>query len=227
MNVEALIDLQSAGIVLGGTVLATLLRCGWDDTAAFVRLSARLVRPGFRFEQARGRLAPQIAAIQRNGVHCAPEVACGDVRTAAVLDALIRQRSLSACVAAHRACQTAQIELRHQALRLLSVAAELAPVFGLAGTLVALTQIAGGDAAQASLTAAVGTAVLTTLYGLLTAHLLLLPLARLLERQGEREELERQRLIDWLVDQLRDTLPTPGKPRFATRLVAARTECAA
>ncbi len=46
-------------------------------------------------------------------------------------------------------------------------------------------------------------------YGLLLAHLILFPLARLVERQGGREEAERQRLVEWLSVQLRDAMPRP------------------
>ena len=50
--------------------------------------------------------------------------------------------------------------------------------------------------------ATVAMAVVTTLYGLLAAHVLFYPLARLVERRGEHEEAERQRLVDWLEAQL-------------------------
>ena len=50
-------------------------------------------------------------------------------------------------------------------------------------------------------------AVLTTLYGLLLANLVLAPLARLVERAAAREERERQKIVDWLAGHLADAMP--------------------
>jgi chemotaxis protein MotA len=80
----------------------------------------------------------------------------------------------------------------------LSVAAELAPVLGLAGTLVALATLSGGDGADSDYAAAIGLAVTTTLYGLIAANLVFAPLAGAIERRARAEERARQSLLDWL-----------------------------
>ena len=56
-------------------------------------------------------------------------------------------------------------------------------------------------------------AVLTTLYGLLLANLIFAPLARIVERAGLAEESERQRVIDWLAQQVKLSIPHRGPTR--------------
>ena len=50
-------------------------------------------------------------------------------------------------------------------------------------------------------------AVVTTLYGLLCANLLLAPLARMVERAALAEEAARQEVIDWLAGQVAGAVP--------------------
>ncbi len=57
-----------------------------------------------------------------------------------------------------------------RAVRTLAQAAELAPVFGLAGTLISLSQLPAEGLARGALGGAISMAVLTTLYGLLLAN---------------------------------------------------------
>lgn len=206
MNIEALFDPASAVIVTGGTLLATLLRSGRAEWRACLLSCLQLGRLAFCSRRARARLAASVSAIQRDGVHRVSPEPIDDLDLSCAIDAMVRHRSLAVLTATHERQRAARLRQRHDALRLLLQAGELAPVFGLAGTLIALTQQTGG-AAQGSLTGAVAMAVLTTLYGLILAHLLLFPLARTIERRGEREEAERQRLVDWLSVQLRDAMP--------------------
>ncbi|MFX8660903.1 MotA/TolQ/ExbB proton channel family protein, partial [Acinetobacter baumannii] len=78
-----------------------------------------------------------------------------------------------------------------RAARTLTTAAELAPVFGLAGTLISLSQLQAQGLARSQFMGAISLAVVTTLYGLLLANLLFAPLARAVERRNEREEAAR------------------------------------
>ena len=50
-------------------------------------------------------------------------------------------------------------------------------------------------------------AVLTTLYGLLLANLVLAPLARAIDRVAGEEEADRQEIVDWLAAQVADEMP--------------------
>jgi chemotaxis protein MotA len=97
----------------------------------------------------------------------------------------------------------------------LAQAAELAPVFGLAGTLISLSQLPSEGFARGAFTGAISMAVITTLYGLLSANLLLAPLARMVERKAQAEEAERQEMIDWLAAQIAKDMPPTRRGTLA------------
>ena len=207
MNPTTLLDPTGAAIGLGGTLVATVLRTGRREWRAMRRVAAHLVQPRFSYARARAELAPQVESIRTDGILRADPAPSRDAEIADATGALIHHRSIDALIAAHERHRAARQDARGDALQLLCQAGELAPVFGLAGTLVALSQLATAGLDRSGLLGAVGTAVLTTLYGLLTAHLVIFPLARLIERRGAEEERERDRLIEWLSDQLRGTVP--------------------
>jgi len=211
MDFMALVDGPSAVIVFGGTAVATLLRCGFGDVGAALGRVARL--PGRRFDAARARasLAAQVQAIQRDGLVRAEPAHFGDAEFDEATDALIATRSVAALLAAHEAHRTRRLAQSERAVQTLAQAAELAPVFGLAGTLVSLSQLPPSGVAATGLTAAISMAVLTTLYGLLAANLVLTPLARIVERAALAEEAGRQAVIDWLSGQLAQHSP-PAPP---------------
>jgi flagellar motor component MotA len=64
--------------------------------------------------------------------------------------------------------------------------------------------------------------VVTTLYGLLAAHLLFYPFAQLVERRGEQEEAERERLVDWLKALVAPALKQGGRVNDMQADIAAR-----
>lgn len=207
MNWLALVDGPSAAIVLGGTALATVLRCGLADCAVTLRQIAALPRRGFHPEPIRAELAIQIQEIRSDGLLRAPSHQFGDREFDEATDALLHDRSLAALLAKHEAHRARRLEASKRAARTLAQAAELAPVFGLAGTLVSLSQLSEGAAARGALSAAIAMAVVTTLYGLLLANLAVAPLARMVERKARAEEAARQELIDWLAAQVAACTP--------------------
>ncbi len=91
-------------------------------------------------------------------------------------------RFLDAEVAAMRA-------RRARAAAVLRRAGEIAPALGLIGTLIGLVQMLGRLETPASLGPAMALAILTTLYGAMLAHVVLLPLADRLERLADEEGL--------------------------------------
>ena len=202
-----LIDGTAALIVFGGTILATALRSGTRELAATARALARAWQPGYSADAGKAELAPQVHDIRANGLLLARQRKVDDRELAEATDVLIHTRSLEALVAAHEKHSKARRAEAETGVRVLAQASELAPVFGMAGTLVALnrmpTDLATGDA----VTGAIGMAVVTTLYGILAANLVLAPLARWVERSAEREENERQQVIDWLASQVAAVMP--------------------
>lgn len=206
-------DPFSAAIVLGGTVAATILRCGWRDSRAAFQAVAQLFTPAFDSERVRSELAIQVQEISEDGlVRAAPHVV-GDGEFDELSQALVQRRSIGALYQEHERHRTRRIALAGAADRALSEAAELAPVLGLAGTLISLgglTSAAEGDYARA-----IGLAVTTTLYGLVAANFIFAPLGGAVERRARAEERARQALIDWLaasVERASSIIPkTPAK----------------
>jgi chemotaxis protein MotA len=202
-----LVDGPSAGIVLGGTLLATVLRSGPADCMLALAKLAQLRRSHFDAARVRAELAVQIQEICKDGIYRANPHRMGDAEFDEASDALIGSRSVGALVERHEAHRRRRVEDSARAAHTLAQAAELAPVFGLAGTLVSLSQLPAANLANGAFTGAIAMAVVTTLYGLLLANLLLAPLARAIERAAQAEEAERQAVIDWLAAQVAAACP--------------------
>ena len=207
MNLLNLIDGPSALVVFGGTALATVLRAGLRDCRTTLGKLCQIGGKQFDLVKARAELARQVQEIQRDGLLRAQPRQFGDNEFDEAADVLITQRSVPALLAAHEAHKARRQAEAERAVRTLSQAAELSPVFGLAGTLISLSQLPAEGIARGSFTGAISMAVVTTLYGLLGANLLLAPLARIIERKAHDEEAERQQLIAWLADQVASACP--------------------
>jgi chemotaxis protein MotA len=212
-----LLDGPSAAIVIGGTLAATLLRCGGRDCRSALRRIGQLGRVRFDAAATQAELAQQVQDIRQDGLLRAAPHHYADNEFEEATEALVERRSLAALLERHEAHKERRLASSDRAARTLAQAAELAPVFGLAGTLVSLSQLPVDGLARGAIAGAIGMAVTTTLYGLLLANLLLAPLARMVERAAQAEEAERQRLIDWLATQLAPEL----RPRAAPERAAA------
>ena len=221
MDVAALLDPASALIVAGGTFVATLLRCGAHDCRITVAALCQLGQQRFDAEAARAEMAVQIREIRQDGLMRAQAHNYGDREFDEATGALIGRRSVSGLLDAHEAHKARRLASSNQATRTLAQAAELAPVFGLAGTLVSLSQLPANGIAQGAFAGAISMAVLTTLYGLLLANLLLAPLARVIERAAAEEERERQKLVDWLAQQVAPAMPVRRKPTIVAGAASA------
>ncbi|MBC2665623.1 MotA/TolQ/ExbB proton channel family protein [Novosphingobium flavum] len=201
-----LIDGLSALIVFGGTLLATLLRSGWRESALALRAALAAFGPGFSAERTRGELAAQVRAIREDGVLRARRRPVGDREFDEATDALIQHRSIPALLAAHEKHKARRLGEAALAMRVLAQSAELAPVCGMVGTLVALSRLPATSGPEA-ITGAVGMAVVTTLYGLLAANLVLAPLARKVERAARAEDAAREEVTEWIAAQVAEGMP--------------------
>lgn len=216
MDVAALLDPASAAIVVGGTLVATLLGSGRGELAASLSAVGQLFHRPFDYEHARAEIARDVEAMRTDGVVRARAMHSTDREIISATDALIHDRSLASLIATHERFRDERCARRTLALRPVLLAAEMGPVFGMVGTLVSLSQMAQAAPAQGSMIGGIALAVLTTLYGLILAHLACNPLARLIARRGAHEEAQRQMLIDWLARQL--AAAVPPSPRPAPRL---------
>ena len=202
MDLTSLVDVRALALVCGGTLLATLLRSGLGECRITVRVLARLWRRRFDANMIRSELARQVREIQQDGLVRANPHQFGDSEFDEATGAMIEARSVDAMLAMHEHHRARRTGAAGAASRTLAQSAELAPVFGLAGTLVSLSQLPSSGLAAGQFAGAISLAVLTTLYGLLLANLLLAPLSRAVERAIAREEEEREKLFDWLSAQI-------------------------
>ena len=135
---EHWLDPVSLGIVLGGTLLATLLRCGFSESRLAVRKLAELAMPAFDPARAKAEMARQIRDIASDGFLRAEPVHFGDGEFDHLADVLVSQRSLDTLHGEHDGYRRERTQAARTAMQVFQQAAELAPVLGLAGTLVAL-----------------------------------------------------------------------------------------
>ena len=195
--IDRWLDPVSLAIVLGGTVLATLLRCGVAQGGAALGQVARIARRPFDPAPARAEFSRQLRDIAEHGALRAEPVRIGDGDLDSLSDALSGPRPLEALRMAHERAARRRTEAARRAVEVFHQAAELAPVLGLAGTLIALgTMPAGGG--EAGMAGAIAMAVVTTLYGIAAANFMFGPLGAAIERHAAREEADRQAIVDWL-----------------------------
>lgn len=202
MDYANLLDGTSAMVVVGGTLLATVLRCGLRDCAVTVQGLTNALSPRFDASKARAELALQIQDIQADGLLRAEPHHFDDREFSEMAETLIEQRSLGAIIAQHEAHKAKRLRASETAVGTLYQAAEMGPVFGLVGTLVALSQLSTDGTGQTMLTASIPTAIVTTFYGLIIANMVFAPLARFVQRRADAEEEHRQGLIGWLTSEL-------------------------
>ena len=210
MGLGGFFDGTTLGIVLGGTVLATFLRCGWAECRATLGMVAGLFVAPVRFEAetVKAKLARIVQEIIRDGLLRVEPRPTGDAELDAGLRALVGQRSVAALKAVLVQARGARLAPAEAAIRTLMQAAELAPVFGLAGTLISLSRLPANGIDRSAYMGAIGMAVHATLYGLMLANLVFSPLARLVERRARAEEGDRQGVVDWLEYELAAAFPS-------------------
>jgi chemotaxis protein MotA len=203
-SITTLLDPGALIVVVAGTMFACAVRCGWREFAAALLAAVSLMRRSFDHDANRRALALALAMIQRDGTYRADPALPPDRALGAMLASFLRQGAIAALDDARQAQNEQHDAKRIGAAQVFVCAGELAPVFGLIGTLYGLTQLAPGDAAgsAATIMGAVSTAVLTTLYGALLAHLVCLPLASAIERRGLAEQRARENLAEWFADQI-------------------------
>lgn len=199
MDASPLLDPASAALVIFGTLLATLMRCGWADTRAALAALAHLFMPRFDAVHARAELAIQVQEIDEDGLLRAEPRHFGDGEFDEMTDALLKTRTIEALHERHTAHRVRRIESARRASAVLASAAELAPVLGLVGTLVSLGGLSTAVAADGDYARAIAMAVATTLYGLVGANFVFAPLAATISRRAEAEDRAREELIDWLL----------------------------
>jgi len=95
------------------------------------------------------------------------------------------------------AAEMAFIKKRHEnGVNLLKFVAEMAPAFGMIGTLIGLVSMLSNMSDPASIGPAMSVAILTTLYGALAANVVCAPIAKKLEWYDAGESMQMQIVIE-------------------------------
>ncbi|MCP2018860.1 MAG: MotA/TolQ/ExbB proton channel family protein [Erythrobacter sp.] len=209
---ETWFDPAAIAIVLVGTLIATLLRCGVADSRIALGALRGLFERAFDVARAKSELALQIREIADDGFIRAEPHHFGDSEFDSLSDLIISQRSIQSLHGEHQKFKEARLANAQTAVRVFDCAAELAPVLGLAGTLIALGQAQGAAAQDAGLVGAIAMAVVTTLYGLLAANFLFAPLGAAVARKSRQEERDRDAVLEWLARGIRQTGVAGGTP---------------
>lgn len=189
------LDPLALAIVLGGTVVAVVLRTPLGDLGrglAALRVLGRRcfdVEPLLAQVGALGRIARRhgVIALDRS-VIADPDVA---VAVAAIVDGASPEQ-VTTLLEQHR---IARFERHRAAAEMWSGAADIAPAMGMIGTLIGLVQMFTAMRDPATIGAAMAVALLTTLYGAIVACLIATPVAARLKRQSRHEAQSRARLV--------------------------------
>ncbi|MEO0464072.1 MAG: MotA/TolQ/ExbB proton channel family protein [Pseudomonadota bacterium] len=201
----SLFDPEALAIVLAGTLLATVARAGLRDCLLAGRSALELIRRGFDEDANRTALARLAGVAKRKGLRAMDGPMPPDPALANAVDQLMRTASLDALRDNFEQAQAEQTTRAMRAAHVFEMAGEAAPIFGLVGTLFAMTEIApmgGGGDASATTFAAIATAVISSLYGVLAAHMICLPVSGAITRRGERDGQARAALVAWLANEV-------------------------
>ena len=205
-----MIDFEALALMLGGTVLAALLQAGWANFRVTLGAAASLLRPAFNPAKTKAELSRQIGDLSRDGLVRAPRAAIADAEFGDSTAAMIAERSLAALLGHHAASRALRFANAASAREVCHQAAELAQMFGLAGTLLSLGRLGPLASGADGVAGAIGLAVTTTLYGVILANILFVPLGGMIERRALAEDKAREELFAWL-----ETHAQKSAPRLA------------
>ncbi len=229
-SIGAFLDVPSMLIVLGGTAAITAAGYAPGDIAAATSAGARAL---LRAAHSAGDVATEILELAAEARTKGPGSLRRILDDHAVNDRVHRILALAAAglpVDAIDALVERETRAGTQRLStaagMLRRAADVAPAMGLIGTLVGLVQMLGVLDTPSKIGPGMALALLTTLYGAVLAHLVLLPIAARLDRAAEDDErisnlcrlgaisIARQESLRTLELQLNSALPPAERPRY-------------
>ena len=187
----AFVDLPAMMIVLGGTVAVTMMSFPLDELRHVPRTVAAAM--SLRRQPSAGTVARdclELAELARRSTVLVLERKLAALADRPVLRSGIVQvlESVSPPVieATLRRELAADAERRARAQSVLRRAADVAPAMGLIGTLIGLVQMLGQLEDPSAIGPAMAVALLTTFYGALLSHAVLMPMAERLANLADR-----------------------------------------
>jgi chemotaxis protein MotA len=194
------LDPLALAIVLGGTVVAVVLRTPFADLGRALGALRTLGRRRFDAEPLLAQIAALGRIAQRHGVIALDRSVIADTDVAAAVAAVVDGASPDQVSALLEQRRLARLERHRAAAEMWAGAADIAPAMGMIGTLIGLVQMFTAMRDPATIGAAMAVALLTTLYGAIVACLIATPVAARLKRQARHEAQERARLAGPLAE---------------------------
>lgn len=229
-SIGAFLDVPSMLIVLGGTAAITAAGYAPGDIAAAMSAGARAL---LRATHSAGDVATEILELAAEArtkgpgsLHRILDVHAVNERVHRILALAAAGLPVDAIDALVERETRAGTQRLANAANMLRRAADIAPAMGLIGTLVGLVQMLGVLDTPSKIGPGMALALLTTLYGAVLAHLVLLPIAARLDRAAEDDErianlcrlgaisIARQESLRTLELQLNSALPPAERPRY-------------
>lgn len=187
-------DPAALAIVLGGTLVATLLRTPWRDTIRSILALRVLVRAPYSAEPLLDQITHLARIARRHGVVQLDRSVITDPDLAEAIAAIVdgeRPETVTACT---RHARLARVERHLAVVDVWAGAAEAAPAMGMVGTLIGLAAMFATMNDPQRIGGAMAIALLATLYGALFANLIAQPIATRLRRAARIEAFERARI---------------------------------
>ncbi len=221
------LDPAALAIVLGGTLIATLLRTPWGDARRAVRALTVLIRRPFSADPLVEQIAHLSRVAKRHGVLTLDRSVITDPDLAEAIAAIVDVEGAESVTNRLAMARQGRVE-RHVAIAdIWAGAAEAAPAMGMVGTLIGLAAMFATMNDPQRIGGAMAIALLATLYGALFANLVAQPIAIRLRRAARIEAFERTRLVAPLALLAAREAPrpgrtplTPGKPGGGPNLVS-------
>ncbi|MEK9211220.1 motility protein A [Sphingomonas sp. 2378] len=188
------LDPAALAIVLGGTLVATLLRTPWRDARRGVRALGALVRAPYSAEPLLEQITHLARIAQRHGVVTLDRSVITDPDLAEAIGAIVDGERPEAVLTRTRQARMARVERHLAVVDIWAGAAEAAPAMGMVGTLIGLAAMFATMNDPQRIGGAMAIALLATLYGALFANLVAQPIAARLRRAARIEAFERARI---------------------------------
>ena len=185
------VDLPAILIVVAGTFLVTAISFTWEEMALAQQVILRAIVYHVEELGVAAREVLNLARIARRDGVLALQKSLSPVRHSPFLHRSVTYVMDGASPAEVERIMQGELHAmahRHdRAAGILRRAGEVAPAMGLIGTLVGLVQMLGNLEEPSTIGPAMAVALLTTFYGAVLANMVLLPLAKKLERNSEVE----------------------------------------
>ncbi len=202
------INIPSVLIVVGGTVATSFIRFGMGDVINSVKVATNAFSSKLSVPQQIIKEIVNLANIARkNGLI---------VLEQQTIDDPFLKKAIMYCVDGHEAEFIEEvlkkevnltIERHDLGRKVFAAMGDVAPAFGMVGTLIGLVQMLANMSDPSSIGPSMAVALLTTLYGALIANLFALPIADKLALRSQEEERNRRLIVEGVLGILKGINP--------------------